>query len=117
MSNRIHRTTILHRRVSPMEAEWWVVVEVDYVNARTELRGRLVGPKYSGTETIQVAYPIRMIPQPAGHPENAVVGRIVIPEPNLWTRETPFYYAGTVELWQDEMKCDESTLMISLKTQ
>jgi hypothetical protein len=117
MSNRIQRTTILHRRVSPMEAELWVVVEVDCVNAGTGLRGRLVGPKCLGTETIQVAYPIRMIPHPAGQPENAVVGRVVIPEPNLWTRETPFYYEGTVELWQDEVKCEESTLMISLKTQ
>jgi hypothetical protein len=117
MANRIQRTTILHRRVSPMEVELWVVVEADSTNTGTELRGRLVGPKCPGVETIQVAYPIRMMPRPAGQPENAVVGRVIIPEPNLWTRETPFFYEGTVALWQDEVRCDESALTVSLKTQ
>ena len=116
MSNRIKRTTIVQRRASPLEAELWIVVEVDFVNAGTELRGRLVGPKCAGVETIQVAYPIRMIPRPADQPENAVVGRVVIPEPNLWTREILFFYEGVVELWQDEVKCDESALTVSLKS-
>jgi len=116
MSNRIQRMTIVQRRASPMEAELWIVVEMDYVKAGTELRGRLVGPKCPGVETIQVAYPIRMIPHPPGQPENAVVGRVIIPEPNLWTHETPFVYEGTLELWREELKCDESTLTVSLKT-
>jgi hypothetical protein len=116
MSNRIQRASILQRRVSPMEAELWVEVEVASVTAGTELHGRLIGPMCPGVETIQVAYPIRMIPRALGQSENAVVGRVIIPEPNLWTREIPFFYEGVVELWQDEVKCDESALTVSLKS-
>ena|SRR5947209_622209 len=110
MSNRIESVELVQRRVSPLEAELWVVVTAAHVNAGTELRGRLTGPVCPGVQTVQVAYPLRPIPRPPGHPENALVGRVVVPEPNLWSPETPFTYQVFVELWQDGAKCGQSQL-------
>lgn len=115
MPNRIERMTLVHRRVSPLEADLWIVVQVAHVEVGTTVCGRLTGPTCPGMETIQIAYPIRMIKRPVGEPENAVVGRVIIPEPNLWTQAIPFSYEGIVELWQDGVPIDSSEFKTSFQ--
>ena len=111
MSNRILRTTLHQKRLSTAVAELWIVVEVERVTPTTELRGRLSGPKCPGSETVQIAYPLRMLPSTG----EALVARILIPEPNLWTAETPFVYEGTVELWQDGELHDRAVVVTGFK--
>jgi hypothetical protein len=115
MSNRICRTTVEVRRVSPAEAEVWVVAEVEAVTPTTELRGRLVGPLLPGRTTVEVPYPFRPLPGPATGPPRSLAVRVVIPEPNLWTEAAPFVYEGPLELWQDGRRCDVATVSVALK--
>src|SRR5262245_19361770 len=112
MSNRIRNTTVEVHRLSPVEAEVWVTAEVDTVTPMTELRGRLMGPRCPGVTTIEVAYPFRPTPEKG---PSTLVARSVVPEPNLWTEETPFYYEGPLELWQDGERCDTATISVALK--
>ncbi len=99
---KIEQLTIQQKRLSPAEAELWIHVHVAAVGATTQIRGSLTGPFCQNVQTIQIAYPIRRI-MPPGHADNVLIGRILIPEPNLWTIETPFIYEGNVEL-RDEGK-------------
>jgi hypothetical protein len=115
MSNRIERVIVNPKRVSPVEAEIWVAVIADNADAGTDLRGRLVGPKCHGVETVQVAFPLRLIGRPPAVQPNTVIGRVIIPEPNMWKPETPFVYEGIVELWQDEERVDSAMLSVALK--
>src|SRR5262249_62180662 len=104
MRNRIRATNVEIRRLSAAEAEVWVIAELEVVNTGTELRVRLVGPHCPGVSTVQVAYPLRPPPRAAESPGSLAV-RALIPEPNLWTEETPFFYEGPLELWQDGQRC------------
>jgi hypothetical protein len=95
---KIVQLTVEQKRLSTAEAELWVVVHVEERDVTTEMRGSLVGPRCAKAETVQIAYPLKSIERPGfGH---ALVGRIIIPEPNCWTPEMPFVYEGSVELWQ-----------------
>jgi hypothetical protein len=114
MENRIRRTTVEVRRLSPAEAEVWVVAELVAVTPTTELRGRLVGPRCPGISTVEVPYPLRP-PRERDGPPGTLTVRAVIPEPNLWTPATPFVYEGTLELWQDGERCDVATISAALK--
>ncbi len=117
MSNRICQTRVEVRRLSLAEAEVWVSAELEAVTPATELRGRLVGPRCPGTTTIEVPYPFRAPPHPPADSPRTLVVRVVIPEPNLWTEETPYFYEGPLELWQDGQRCDRTTLTVTLKGQ
>lgn len=81
-------------RLSPAEAVIDYDADDDY-----ELRGRLVGPTCEYTTTVEVAYPVR-------------AGRVVIPEPALWDPETPFLYAGPIELWRDGVRMAEGRVRL-----
>jgi hypothetical protein len=61
-----------------------------------ELRGRLMGPRCPGFSTIEIAYPVK--PLPCASP-TLRMGRVIIPEPNLWTETKPLTYWGPIELW------------------
>jgi hypothetical protein len=115
MANRFRRTSLQVRRLSLAEAEVWITAELETVTPTTELRGKLVGPRCPGVTTIEVAYPLLPLPQPDGQSPNTVTARIVIPEPNLWTKEMPYFYEGTVELWQDGQCRDTARLSVGLK--
>jgi|RhiMethySRZTD1v2_1073278.scaffolds.fasta_scaffold4035373_1 hypothetical protein len=97
---KIEQLTIQQKRLSPAEAELWVVVHVREIGSTTQIRGNMSGPFCANVQTIQVAYSLKPI-KPPGFADNVLVGRILIPEPNLWTTETPFVYEGNVELWDD----------------
>lgn len=83
-------------RLTPAEAVIDFDAEPDY-----ELRGRLVGPTCEYSTTVEVAYPIRH-------------GRIFIPEPAWWDTESPFLYAGPIEVWRDSIKCAEAQMRVGL---
>src|SRR5438067_11144327 len=112
--NRIHQTKLEIRRLSPAEAEVWVTAVLDTVPPATELRGKLTGPHCPGVTTIELAYPLRPLSSWTGAPGNVLVVRVIVPEPNLWTPETPFVYHGKLELWQDGQCCDTATVFVGL---
>jgi hypothetical protein len=92
-----------------------VHVHVDFANdvpTECRLRGRVTGPRCPGTETIEIAYPLRELPAANARRRSA---RLVIPEPNLWDTVTPFTYGGTVEVWREDEKVAELPLEIGLR--
>jgi hypothetical protein len=100
MSNKLGPVTAQVRRLSPAEAEVWLLIEAERVTPATEVRGRFVGPRCPGVTTVEVAYPLRPFPRP---PEGVppLSRRVVIPDPSLWEPGQPFVYRAVVELWQD----------------
>lgn len=100
MPNRIVRLRLADRRLSPVEAEILVFADAENLSSDTELRGRLTGPSCPYATTIEVAYPLRKLPQPL--PGMPLARRIVIPEPSFWDPTSPFLYRGVVELWEGE---------------
>jgi hypothetical protein len=111
---KIEQLIVQQKRLSVAEAELWVVVHVSAVGATTNIRGSLTGPFCANVQTIQIAYPIRPI-QPSGFADNVLVGRILIPEPNLWTSEMPFIYEGNVELWDEGKLADSKPIRAAFK--
>jgi hypothetical protein len=106
---------IRDRRLSPAEAEVWVTAVPRPGLAGAELRGRLVGPRCAYAGTVEVAYPLRPLPQsPPGMA--GPTGRVVIPEPSLWDPQSPFLYLGTVELWRDGLRCDGAQFRHGLRS-
>jgi hypothetical protein len=101
----ILQLTIAQKRLSSAEAEIWISVRVNAITESTVLRGSLVGPKCPDVETVQIMYSLKPIDSDVNQ-QNVLMGRIVVPEPNVWTPEQPFVYEGNVELWQ-EGKCAE----------
>jgi hypothetical protein len=102
---KITQLTVEQKRLSTAEAELWVFVHVERSDDATEIRGCLVGPKCVSAETVQINYPLKRI-RSDDHATNVLLGRILIPEPNLWTPETPFVYEGNVELWHEGKVAD-----------
>lgn len=113
MTNRIESVFLHQHRLSAAEAELWIVVTA--LHSSGELRGRLIGPRCPDLETIEIAYPLRLHSRPPSEFSGKLVGRVIIPEPNLWTREMPFHYDGMVELWFEGVKCDEAAISVGLK--
>jgi Glycosyl hydrolases family 2 len=114
MSNKLGQVTAQVRRLSPVEAEVWLLVEADRIGPTTEVRGRLVGPHCPGTSTIEVAYPLRPFPrQPDGVPP--LSRRVVIPDPGLWEPDLPYVYRAVAELWEDGQMCDRTEFDVGLR--
>jgi hypothetical protein len=115
VNNCIRETRVEIRRLTPTEADVWFIAELDSVSPGTELRGRLVGPKCPGVTTVEVPYVLcRPRGLDADSPKNLAV-HALIPEPNMWTEQTPFVYEGPLELWQDNKLCDVVSLSVGLK--
>jgi hypothetical protein len=113
MAGGIRSIRILQHRLTPMEADVRAVVEVEDLTG-AELRGRVHGPMCPGTDTIQVAYPFRALPPSDGPGGQVLAARALIPEPNLWSPETPFVYEAAVELWRDGKRVDSQTQTFGL---
>jgi len=79
---------ILQRRLDLIDAELWIV-------GPPEMTGRLAGPKTRCASTIEIPFYLQKIPHP-----NAPAGgqRVLIPEPNLWSPETPYLYEAKLDL-------------------
>ena len=81
-------------RCTQAAAEVLFRVELSGPASGCEVSGRAVGPRCQGVSTVEVAYPFTV----AEARDNVVSLRCVIPEPNLWSRETPFGYATSFEV-------------------
>src|SRR4051812_10969773 len=102
-------------RLSATIAEVLIHADFDHaIGAEAKLAGRLYGPRCPGTETIEIAYPIRAIPSEPARPQRRSA-RIVIPEPNLWETQTPFTYVGTVEVCTGATKVAEIPIELGLR--
>jgi hypothetical protein len=113
MADEIRSVRILQHRLSPLEADLRIIVEVDEPTG-AELRGRVRGPVCPGTETVQIAYSLRTVTTEEESAGRSLIARVVIPEPNLWTRETPFVYEAVVELWCNGRQIDSTACSFGL---
>src|SRR5450755_2577782 len=114
MSNRILQTRILDRSLDPAQAEVWIVVEADHIAPTTDLRGQLAGPRCLYAATVEVGYPLRpLVRRPEGL--TGLAARVVIPEASLWEPVCPFVYHGTIELWEDGVRCDRAPVHRGLR--
>src|SRR5947208_1827807 len=114
MYPRIRNVTIRPMRLTPTEAELAVEMKYTFPQPTTELRGRLMGPTCLYSTTIEVAYPIRMLPRETGGPP-VLRGRVVIPEPSWWDPQSPFLYVGVVELWEEGRKVEDVRVRCGLR--
>ena len=60
-----------------------------------------MGPRCPGVSTIEIAYAVKAITTES---TNALMARVIIPEPNLWTEKKPFsigvrWKCGTTARW------------------
>jgi hypothetical protein len=102
----------LTTRYDPAETEITLTVQVDVLEtAGLELKGRLAGPCTTLAETIEVPYPLKATATEDG----LLRGRVVIPDPCMWTPETPFLYRGTVELWQQGQRLETAEVQHGIK--
>jgi hypothetical protein len=101
MSNRILHVDLEDRSLVPAEAEVRITVVPEHIDARTEVRGRLMGPRCRFASTIEVAYHLRPVAA-----STALAFKVIIPEASLWEPESPHLYSGPIELWQDGVRCD-----------
>jgi hypothetical protein len=115
MKNRIRNCEIEIRRLSPAEAEVWLIVQAEQLTPSTDVRGKVTGPRCPGVTTVEVAYPLRPLPGIADTSGQTIRARILIPEPNLWTEHTPFVYEAQLELWQDGELAERTILQVGLK--
>jgi beta-galactosidase/beta-glucuronidase len=113
LSNHIRKITFEVRRLSAVEAEIWISVAVERLTPTTEVRGKLHGPRCAGVTTVEIAYPLQPLPQPAG--SNVLVVRALIDEPNLWSEKAPFVYEGFAELYEDGQCQDRAPVSVGLK--
>jgi len=100
MLNRIRDLVVMNHRLDPVETELAIHVLLETLTPATELKGRLTGPRCAYSSTIEIAHSVRKI-QRSDHIEL----RVSIPEPSWWEPETPFLYAGSIELWHDGEFC------------
>jgi hypothetical protein len=114
VSNRIRTLELIDRSLAA-EAELWVRVDPEQPAPGLELRGRLMGPRCRYSSTVEVAYPLRPFPRP---PQGltGLAARVAIPEASLWDPESPFFYEGPVELWQDGRRCDRVVVRHGLRS-
>jgi beta-galactosidase/beta-glucuronidase len=103
MNERIVRVEVRDRIVTPATSEVTVVVRVRDRTDSTHLRGRFAGPRCLFASTVEVAYPLR--PLPSSEPDE-LMARVIIPEASLWDTQSPFLYAGPVEVWEGDRLCD-----------
>ncbi len=114
MGNTISSLKIEDRHLSPAEAEIWITVVPGQESATAEIRGRLVGPRCPGRSTVEVAYPLR--PVPAGTEKRpGLTLRVVLPDPALWSPESPLQYEGQLELWDEGQRCEVRPLTLRLQ--
>src|SRR4051794_31875314 len=103
MSNSILHIELTDHSLIPAEAEVRLTVVPRVLNAGTEVRGRLMGPRCRFASTVEVAYHSRPQLIPTSRP--AITLRAIIPEASFWEPQSPHLYSGPVELWQDGQRC------------
>ncbi len=92
-------------RLDPTLAE--LRIEFGGLPPDVEVRGRLMGPRCAGVDTIEIAYPLRALSHP--------VYRVLIPEPVLWAEEQPYVYEGPVEFLREGQRVGKLALSFGIK--
>ena len=69
-------------------------IEFAHLSADVEVHGRLIGPRWPGVSTVEVAYKLRKRGESPTY-------QVLIPEPTLWSEDRPCVYEGPVEFWRD----------------
>jgi hypothetical protein len=110
-NNHIVSVDVLTTRFDPAEAEVTVVVTPEQFAPDLEIAGRLMGPKCPYSETVEIAYPLKPLPQDDG----LLRARILIPEASPWEPVTPFLYEGPLELRQAGQVLDRRTVSYGLR--
>jgi hypothetical protein len=110
------RVRVEVRSLDPARAEVWVSANAGPESSRGRavlaLDGKIRGPRCRYSQTVEVVYPLREVP--TGHPCE-LLGRVVIPEPNLWDVQSPFMYGGTVQLLADGQPGDSRAVAFGLR--
>jgi len=95
--------------LDPVRAEIALDLSAWPLESGDEIRGKLVGPQCRYASTIEIPYPIRKKPgTPSYH--------VLIPEPSLWTPQTPFVYSGKIEWLRDGATRGQAPLLHALLT-
>ena len=71
-----------------------------------------MGPKCPGVSTVEVTYPMARV----ASADRTAALRCVIPEPNLWTPQTPFTYEVVVESRRTGEPVDTRSGTVAFKT-
>ncbi len=115
MDNRILDVQLEDHSLDPVSAEVRILVRPEHLTPTTEVRGRLVGPTCPFASTVEVAYPLRPLRRAEPSGPGTIALRVIIPEASLWDTQSPYLYAGPVELWQDGQRCDRVELRHGLR--
>jgi hypothetical protein len=116
MDTRIARVEVLDRIISSAAAEVHIVVKPEPWDRLLQLRGRLMGPRCVFASTVEVAYHLRPLSDDRKTESETLVARVAIPEPSLWDPISPFLYAGPIELWCGQHRCDVALVRHGLRT-
>jgi beta-galactosidase/beta-glucuronidase len=111
MTNRILDLVVHNHRLDPIETELRVYVRVAQLTAATQIRGRLVGPRSEYATTVEIAYPLRESAR-----DDHIELRVLIPEPNWWSPQSPFLYTGAIELFEGETACERVPISHGIRT-
>jgi len=115
MDNRILDIQLEDHSLDPVCAEVRLLVRPEYLTPTTEVRGRLVGPSCPYASTVEVAYPLHSLRRAEPSGPGTIPLRVAIPEASLWDTQSPYLYAGPLELWQDGRRCDRVELRHGLR--
>ena len=108
---KIVATNIDIVRATPAVAEFIVRVELDEPPVGCSVAGRAVGPRCERYSTVEVEYPLK----PIGASGASMSLRCAIPEPNLWSPESPFTYAVTIEVLEGKAVVDSRVVVLALR--
>src|SRR5271156_3487353 len=98
----------------PAQAELRLTVTLDRDWGDAEVRGRLMGPRCLFSRTVEIAYPLRLLPGPPPGPRSRCF-RVMIPECSLWDLQSPFRYEGPVEVWRNNQRLDQAWVSHGLR--
>ncbi len=115
MSQHIQRIQVDDVSLAPAQAELRITVTLVHDWGNAEIRGRLMGPRCRFSRTVEIAYPLRPLPDPGSNPRSRSF-RVIIPEASWWDLQSPFLYEGPVELWQEGQRLDQAWVSHGLRS-
>lgn len=98
------------RHLDPVRAELVFSFDPKKLGVDVEIRGRVIGPRCPGVNTVEVAYPARPIEGQVG------AFYVMIPEPSMWEPECQFTYEAIFEFWRSGSLMGKTAFPIGLRT-
>jgi hypothetical protein len=115
MPHRILRVEMEDERLEPAVAQMRVRIVTEQAGGNLEVRGRLTGPRCLYASTVEVAYPLAIVPDMESA-DKEITGRFIVPEPSFWEPETPFLYQASIELMHAGSRVDHARLSHGFRT-